>query len=742
MKLARLIRVMMLVGSFAGPALLNSAARGISYLTVYYVAQNGNDNFSGRLPAPNSARTDGPFKTLTRAQVAVEIAKRHGAGQIMVEIRRGVYFLSAPLEFNSADSGSASGPITWEGYPGDNEPIISGGRRLIGWKQGSNDVWTLRFPRGARNFEALYYNGVRRLRPKLIDDYLTLNPVFLSSPAKNCTEHFAAGYRCSDRFSFNPGDISATLHDLSDVEVISFEDWTVSRMRLASIDSIHHVAYLTGPVARGTCFGFLSGHRYLLDNVEEKLSEPGQWYLNRATTPWTLRYMARPGENPNRDTVIVPQQANLLVANGLQYVTFRNIRFAHDDYTIPAAGHPGVSGEFHTPAALSFNNSSNVVLSGITIAHTQAWAVEFEGTAVAGQGNTVNNSALYDLGTGGIRLGQVPNPYADSDARVSQDNTVSDNVIASGGRFLPGGEGTGIWLGSTHNNTVTHNDVHDFYNGAIELGQTPDGSTTYTHDNVISWNLLYDLGQGVTSDMGCVHAASSNNKGNKILNNVCHDVTQDPGVHGYGGRGIYLDSNTSNVLVENNLVYRVSDAGLYVSYLDTKDTITNNIFAFSRNGSFSRAIVEPAGNFLGSHNIFYYDKSQPQRMPGAWVCQGNCTGKFDLDWNLYWAVGGGAPEFVTTGPGDPAHEAAEFTLPQWQSELGEDLHSQHLNPGFVNAAYPGDNYALASNSPALTKIGFVPFETADAGPVNKIPLPTVKVPEAFPVRLMNPATDF
>jgi len=34
---------------------------------AFYVATNGNDTWSGRLPAPNTAGTDGPFATLTRA---------------------------------------------------------------------------------------------------------------------------------------------------------------------------------------------------------------------------------------------------------------------------------------------------------------------------------------------------------------------------------------------------------------------------------------------------------------------------------------------------------------------------------------------------------------------------------------------------------------------------------------------------------------------------------------------------
>src|ERR1051326_8437503 len=55
---------------------------------VFFVATNGNDHWSGTLPSPNQARTDGPFATLPHA---LQFA-RQTKGQIRV--RRGTYFLS------------------------------------------------------------------------------------------------------------------------------------------------------------------------------------------------------------------------------------------------------------------------------------------------------------------------------------------------------------------------------------------------------------------------------------------------------------------------------------------------------------------------------------------------------------------------------------------------------------------------------------------------------------------------
>jgi len=716
---------------------LSASKPAQSVASTYYVATDGNDSFSGTLPAPNPADTDGPFLTLQRAQQAVEKAIGRAEGPITVEIRGGTYYLGATLDFTHRDSGTEAQPITWEGYPGDPQPLISAGERLTGWTSAGGGLWTLQLPASFQYFEALYVNGTRRYRPSTSSDYLFLNPVVLSAPAANCTEPWGDGYRCSDRFSFTSGNLLPTYSNITDVEIVNFEDWTVSRMRLQSVDTNTKIAYLTGNTESGQFFGFLPGHRYLVQNAEESFSQPGQWYLNRGSTPWTLEYRAMTGENPNTDEVIVPQQPQILVAHELEYVTFNNLGFSHDDYVVPPQGHAGNSGETSTPASLSFNDCSNVALSGVTIAHTQGWGIEFVGTAVAGSGNTISGSLLYDIGTGGVRLGLLPSPEETEDS-VAQSNTVSNNEIYGGGRFLPGGEGTGIWIGSSHHNLISNNEVQDFYNGAIELGQSPSGSATNTYDNVIEYNLLHDLGQGVTSDMGCVHAASSNNIGNLITNNVCHDVTNDPG--GYGGNGIYLDTHSQNITVQNNLVYRVSDTALFVNSNALGHTIDNNIFAYARLGMIRRGTESPGGTFAAERNIFLYDIAPVQRIPADWVCEGNCTSTFDLDSNVYWNTNGTAPTFITTIQGAPDRTAGEYTLAQWASDFGEDVHSVNQSPDFASPAYPKDDYALDLGSPAFA-MGFRSFSASDAGP-QPPPVTLATVPVAFPLQKLNPATDF
>ncbi|MBV8199418.1 MAG: hypothetical protein JOZ15_02230, partial [Acidobacteria bacterium] len=58
---------------------------------TFYVAVDGNDAWSGTLPAPNAGRTDGPFASPARAQQAVQgLAGRQA---VTVQLRAGTYHL-------------------------------------------------------------------------------------------------------------------------------------------------------------------------------------------------------------------------------------------------------------------------------------------------------------------------------------------------------------------------------------------------------------------------------------------------------------------------------------------------------------------------------------------------------------------------------------------------------------------------------------------------------------------------
>ena len=113
----------------------------------------------------------------------------------------------------------------------------------------------------------------------------------------------------------------------------------MSRMRIAMVVPAEHRVVFTGQ----SWEVLAKGHRYLVDNVREALSEPGQWYLDRPLGQ--LTYISKPGEQPGQAVVIAPRLEQLLVLQGdltkkrwVQHIQFSGLSFAHTNWTLPPAG--------------------------------------------------------------------------------------------------------------------------------------------------------------------------------------------------------------------------------------------------------------------------------------------------------------------------------------------------------------------------------------------------------------------
>ena len=95
---------------------------------LLYVSPAGNDNWSGKLPEPNAAKTDGPLATLHRARDELRKLKAGGGlpNGATVLIRAGTYCFNQPLRLGKEDSGTAAGPILFRPY-GEEKPVVIGG---------------------------------------------------------------------------------------------------------------------------------------------------------------------------------------------------------------------------------------------------------------------------------------------------------------------------------------------------------------------------------------------------------------------------------------------------------------------------------------------------------------------------------------------------------------------------------------------------------------------------------------
>ena len=107
-----------------------SIANSVPWGPTYYVSgQNGNDTWSGLLPAPNSTFTDGPFKTLAKAQSAIRVSSTIKAATL----RGGLYSVPSGWQLNWEDDGEL-----WIPYPGEIATLDGGGTRTMTLTGASN----------------------------------------------------------------------------------------------------------------------------------------------------------------------------------------------------------------------------------------------------------------------------------------------------------------------------------------------------------------------------------------------------------------------------------------------------------------------------------------------------------------------------------------------------------------------------------------------------------------------------
>ncbi len=164
------MRALLCAAVVAGSLACWHRAGGAAEPVIFYVATDGNDAWSGRLPAPNAEKTDGPFATLTRARDAIRGLKTAGAlaAPVTVQIREGTYYLTEPVVLGPQDSGTKEAPIAYTAYPNE-KPVLCGGRTITGWKPEQDGMYSVVLPdvkEGRWYFRQLFADGERQVRAR------------------------------------------------------------------------------------------------------------------------------------------------------------------------------------------------------------------------------------------------------------------------------------------------------------------------------------------------------------------------------------------------------------------------------------------------------------------------------------------------------------------------------------------------------------------------------------------------
>ncbi len=689
-----LLQRMLLLATMVSSVILSADAQ-----STFYVAPGGNDAWTGSLAAPNAEATDGPFATITGARDAIRKLKAAGplAGPVQVLVGDGEYGITEPIVFTPEDSGTAETPITYEAAPGANS-VIHGGRSITGWRQEGN-FWVADIPAvldGSWAFSQFFVNGERRTPartpnatntagdyPEPNDLFYTVGPVMEKNPTTG------EETKSTTRFYYKPGDLT-TWASLQDAIVVVYHSWETALLRPKSIDESNRILEFTGPTNWG--FGYWHpDQRYYIEHLFEGLDQPGEWFLNKKEG--RLYYMPMPDEDMNTAKAMAPVAPQLLRLEGkpaegqfVSHLNFRGLKFYYTEFAVKPEGHSDGQAASSVPAAIEATGARNVHFDRCEVGHLGTYGVWFRSGS---QDNKLTQSEVYDLGAGGIRIGEGASPATENEATLR--NVVDNNFIHDGGRVFRGA--VGVWIGRSSYNQLSHNEICDFRYTGISVGWSWGYDESSAHDNIIEFNHVHNIAKGQLSDTGGIYTLGVS-PGTVIRNNIFHDVISSAKVS--GGWGIYFDEGSTGILAENNLVYNTRTGTLHQHY-GRDNRVVNNIFAFSHGGQLIRSREEEHNSFFFENNIVYFNNNA--LLGSTWK-----NGNFKLDKNVYWTT---MPDVVELGEMDFSGR----TWDAWRAE-GHDVNSVIANPGFENAE-AGD-FRLKADSPALA-LGFKPIDYSQAG---------------------------
>jgi hypothetical protein len=671
---------------------------------TFFVAANGNDQWSGRLPGPNPGATDGPFATLPGALKTIrELRLRHDAAAgraVTVVVGGGLCFLDAPVVLTPEDSG-----LTILASPGAR-PVLSGGRAVTGWKEvtvGGKKLWAADIPsvrEGKWYFRELWINGQRATRARHPNKgYLAIAE--LPDKAAEWTQG-------QTRFRFREGDLKAS-DSITNAEVVAMTKWVESRLPVIGVDEKEHMVNFS----KRAVFGLEPGDLYYAEGAFEFLDEPGEWYLDDVTG--TLYYMPRQGEQLARVQVIAPRLAQVLRFEGrpqagqfVDHVLLHGLTFAHTEWCFPegfrsgkdkpsvsAAAKPEAGGFSQAasgvPGAVWGEGLRDCVFEDCRFSNLGNYGLELTRGC---QGNRIVRCEFSDLGAGGMKIGEPS--IREQAAEQTSGNSITGCHIHDGGKMFA--SAIGIWIGQSPGNRILHNLIHDFYYTGISIGWTWGYGPALATNNTVAQNHIHHIGVKsdgdgpILSDMGGIYTLGKQ-PGTTVRNNLWHDIA---GLR-YGGWGIYFDEGSSGIIAESNIVYRTTHGGFHQHYGET-NIVRNNIFAFGRDQQIQRSRNEPHVSFTFVTNIVYFDAGK--LLGSEWKGDEN----YQMDWNVYFdARPDVKPDQLPVGP---------CTWQQWQ-ERGHDRHSLVADPLFV--APQQNDFRLRPNSPALP-IGFHPIDLSHVGP--------------------------
>ncbi len=537
-------------------ALCTAASASAAFNPDFVVALDGKDS--------NPGIKDSPFATIGRAQEAVRGRLAEGKdNDIIVAIRGGRYELGHTLVFRPEDGGTSGIRVTYMAWPGE-EPVLSGGRLIRGWKKEGHNRWHT-VVKNNWGFRQLFKDG-KRLERGRFPNY----PGLL---------HLTGVDKAVKALSV---DKEIPIENLkgANAELVVLQNWTTTRGIIAESSK--------GSITTRTSMGWI-GHPWTtasrgkpcyIENALGFVDRPGEWYLDYETG--VLTYQAGEGEDPNRHKFFAPQLQQLVLVEGTRDKQVENLHlvgllFEHVAWKLPEEGYRGTQAchygitmkerAYPVGGGIEFSYTSNCTIEKCAIARFGPSGIVFGPRT---RGNRVTGCVIEDIGNNGVMVGwrmkaelgppdRHPGNLLDADWRHKEDvptgNQIVGNIVRQCGAFNFGA--VGIYDAYCEATRIAHNHVYDLPYTGISVGFRWSIKPSSQRDTRVEYNHVHHV-MKVLADGGCLYTLGLQ-PGTIVRGNVFHDALRSSFAHGGApNNGIFFDEGSKGIHVVGNTIYNCS----------------------------------------------------------------------------------------------------------------------------------------------------------------------------------------
>jgi len=488
-------------------------------------------------PSGDAAGKKSPVATL---EAALKLSRQDAAGPRRIVLAPGRYFLEQTALLDTADAG-----LTIEGA-GPGKSVVYGGRRISGWRKDGDRLWVADVPevqQGKWDFRALVVNDRLCPRARLPEKgrlkHETRFPVRWMSTAGGGWERKPTAQELTT-MQYAAGDLPAGL-SVRNAEVTVYHMWDESMVGVAGHDpATRTLTFSTPAKSPPGAFGVQS---YVVWNVREGLTQPGQWYLDRDRGQ--IVYWPLPDEKMADALVVAPRVETLFELRGqkqkpLPKITLRGLTLSTTTTPCKAGGF-GAGGY---RAAVQSSWAPGLTLQNVEITNTAGHAFNDSSS----RDLVVENCEFHQLGAGALGLHEGSGRFENN--RFHHVGLMYPSAIG-----IRAGSRSGVY-------TIRRNEVHHTPYSGMSIG----GAGAVIEENLLH-HCMQELHDGAAIYMG-------GGTGHVIRRNVARDIVKIG--EGYGVSSYYLDEKCRDCIVEQNVSIGV--ARPTHNHMTLGCTVRDNVF--------------------------------------------------------------------------------------------------------------------------------------------------------------------